>query len=69
MILAIDVAYSDRTAWAAGVLFLAWDSDALERELIVRIEGVADYVPGHFYRRELPCILRLLSEIRYCPGR
>ena len=28
-----------------------------------RIANVAGYIPGSFYKRELPCILSLLSDI------
>lgn len=27
------------------------------------LEGIADYVPGQFYKRELPCILSLLQQV------
>lgn len=63
MILAVDVAYSGSTATAAGVLFSAWDSDAAVRTLIAGIENVADYAPGEFYLRELPCIAKLLEQV------
>lgn len=63
MILAVDVTYSGSTATAAGVLFNAWDSDAAARTLIAKIENVADYAPGEFYLRELPCIAKLLEQI------
>jgi deoxyribonuclease V len=64
VILAVDVAYTDPGANAAGILFERWDSETIARRLVVRIDSVADYVPGQFYRRELPCIERLLAEIK-----
>jgi deoxyribonuclease V len=63
MILAIDVAYSGSTALAAGILFSSWDKDDIYRELVCNIENIADYVPGEFYLRELPCINQLLEEV------
>lgn len=64
MKVAFDVAYNDnKIANAVGVTFSNWDDEKPEkvyRELVV---GLADYVPGEFYKRELPCILRVLSRI------
>lgn len=63
MLLAVDVAYRGTHATAAGVLFERWDSAAATRELVVAIDGVAEYEPGQFYRRELPCIQALLRAL------
>ncbi|CAG1771314.1 hypothetical protein BAC3_01712 [uncultured bacterium] len=63
MILAVDVGYSETTALAAGVLFKEWDSDECERIVTVNVENVAAYESGSFYKRELPCILKLLEAI------
>jgi len=63
MILAVDVGYTAQGARAAGVLFEHWDSAALHREIAVDIPLVADYVPGEFYRRELPCIEQVLAQV------
>jgi deoxyribonuclease V len=63
MILAVDVAYRGTAATAAGVLFTSWDSDSAARTVIAKIENVAEYVPGEFYLRELPCIGKLLEQV------
>jgi deoxyribonuclease V len=63
VILAVDVGYNERAAQAAGVLFNRWDSEAPAREVKVEIGQVAEYVPGQFYLRELPCILELLARL------
>jgi deoxyribonuclease V len=63
MILAVDVTYSGNTATAAGVLFRAWDSDEAAQTLVAEIQNVADYVPGQFYLRELPCIAKVLEQV------
>jgi deoxyribonuclease V len=62
MILAVDVQYSENNATVAGVEFENWHSDKAQKEYVSWFEGVADYEPGSFFKRELPCILRLLSE-------
>lgn len=67
MILAVDVDYGDSSAIVAGVMFESWDDEDSEDIYISRIEGVADYVPGSFYKRELPCILALLTEHKLSP--
>lgn len=64
MILAIDVAYQDSRACVAGVLFKHWDSPEPEQVLSLMLDGVADYQPGAFYLRELPCITRLLAAVK-----
>lgn len=61
MILAIDVYYYDTRAKAVGVLF-EWDDTAPRQTIIAFVDGVAEYVPGEFYKRELPCIEALLQK-------
>ena len=62
MILAVDVHYENDRACVAGVLFEYWTSSATEGEYRSYIKEVVSYVPGQFYKRELPCILQLLAE-------
>lgn len=64
MILAIDVHYKDNSANAVAGLFETWESDVFIQSYMVHIENVAEYEPGNFYKRELPCILELLSMIQ-----
>lgn len=61
-IVALDVDYRDSAAMAAGVWFHGWAAESSECERVVAIRGVAEYQPGEFYRRELPCLLQLLAE-------
>lgn len=62
MILAVDVDYRESEAYVAGIAFADW-ADAKPEELFIsRVADVADYEPGKFYKRELPCILTLLRE-------
>ena len=64
MILAIDVDYrEDGNAVAAGILFKHWDDAEPTQVVTTTIEEVAPYISGAFYKRELPCILKLLEEI------
>jgi deoxyribonuclease V len=62
MILAVDVQYSENNAVAAGVLFESWQDEKAQKESVSLIEGVAGYEPRNFFKRELPCILKLIVE-------
>lgn len=63
MKLAIDVYYRDTTAKAVGVLFDDWSAPTPTQVITVDVDNVAEYEPGNFYKRELPCILKLLEQI------
>ena len=63
MILAVDVDYREDFAWVAGILFWDWGDEHPMIERVVECNVVSDYRPGEFFRRELPCIERLLQEI------
>ncbi|NOT94323.1 endonuclease V [Ferruginibacter sp.] len=63
MLLAIDVYYKEQTAKAVGVLF-NWDSAMPEQIIIEHSTGVEEYVPGEFYKRELPCVLKIIGQIK-----
>lgn len=67
MILAIDVQYVDGKGIAAGVLFEDWQSGVPVAEYTSETDVREDYVPGEFYKRELPCILKLLDEHALSP--
>ncbi len=60
----IDVDYREDHAIAACLLFAEWSDAAPSAELTARIEPVEPYVPGQFFRRELPCILAVLSHVQ-----
>jgi deoxyribonuclease V len=64
MIAAVDVCYSETAATAGGVLFTHWSSKQPARELLEFIEQVEPYEPGSFYKRELPCLLKLLEPVK-----
>src|SRR5688572_19666651 len=59
----IDVAYIDNNALAACVVFENWPDAAATREFTVPVDSIEPYIPGEFYRRELPCILSVLKKI------
>ncbi len=67
MKLAIDVQYSSETAFVAAVAFDNWHAAMPTAEYTCVMQGIADYEPGNFYKRELPCILQLLDQYQLSP--
>ncbi len=67
MLAAADAQYSDAGGAAACVAFEQWDDAHAALELVRRFEGAAPYVPGEFWRRELPGILAVLRELPQTP--
>lgn len=65
MIACVDVDYrEDGAAVAAAVLIDDWNDEHPRSETVARLTKVADYAPGAFYLRELPCLLELLRPLR-----
>ena len=65
MILAIDVDYKESTATVAGVFFKHWKDSEASDVIVTNMEGICEYETGAFYKRELPCILKLLDEVKH----
>ncbi len=63
---AVDVHYDDaqQLAWVAAVVFVDWTADRPDGTRTREQRGIAPYVSGQFYRRELPCLLPLLEDLR-----
>jgi deoxyribonuclease V len=59
----VDVDYRGDDAVAACVLFRAWTDDEPAGQIVRHVHGVEQYIPGQFYRRELPCLLAVLAEV------
>jgi deoxyribonuclease V len=68
MILALDTYYESGSAKTVCIMFNDWADALPAHELSEFLDSVADYEPGAFYKRELPCILSLLSKITLCEG-
>ena len=58
----LDVDYRADMAVAAGLWFRGWMAEREETQAIAGFREVAEYQPGEFYRRELPCLLGVLRE-------
>jgi deoxyribonuclease V len=59
----VDVDYRGDDAVAGCVLFRDWADAAPAGQLAHWVRGVQAYVPGEFYRRELPCLLAVLADV------
>lgn len=66
-ILSVDAHYQDRRAIIAGVLFDDWFDEVEKAAYTSILWEVKGYEPGAFYRREMPCLLKLINEHRLNP--
>lgn len=63
MILAFDTHYFNNKAKTACICFEKWPDPVPGNLFTEIIEGIPCYESGAFYKRELPCILSLISKI------
>jgi exodeoxyribonuclease-5/deoxyribonuclease V len=63
MILAFDTYYYDNKAKTVCLEFENWSENKNFKILTEIIDNIEEYIPGEFYKRELPCILSLLNKI------
>ncbi|KAF2333260.1 endonuclease V [Flavobacterium daemonense] len=63
MILAFDTYYYDNKAKTICIEFTEWNQEKDFKVHTEIIDNVSEYIPGEFYKRELPCILSLLNKI------
>lgn len=63
MILAFDTYYYDNKAKTICIEFTEWNQEKDFKVHTEIIDNVSEYIPGEFYKRELPCILSLLNNI------
>jgi deoxyribonuclease V len=64
MIAAADCHYRANTATAGIVLFDDWTSENVSDELVDECDEFEPYQPGSFYKREAPCLLKLIGPVR-----
>ncbi len=63
MIYAFDTYYYENFARTVCIAFEEWSSEKETKIFSENTDIVSDYESGAFYKRELPCILSLLSKI------
>lgn len=62
IIACFDVHYDGDRANACSIVFEIFNEKILST-VCITIDAVPEYIPGEFYRRELPCILKLYDRI------
>ncbi|MCX2431031.1 endonuclease V [Pedobacter sp. GR22-10] len=63
MVLTLDVHYKDdASAKSVGILF-NWNDVQPKEILIEYVRETEEYIPGEFYRRELPCLLKIIEKV------
>ena len=62
MIAAIDIHYKETYAKAVCVVF-NWEDETPQHIYTDIITEVEPYISGEFYKRELPCILKVLQQV------
>lgn len=68
MYLTLDVQYKNDTATVAGVTFDSPTSSNESEIFISKVDNIAPYESGYFYKRELPCLLTLIREHHLSPS-
>jgi deoxyinosine 3'endonuclease (endonuclease V) len=64
MKLAIDAYYNNiNEAKVVGLIFEDWNAIEPNKIVTTSVKDVQKYEPGKFYKRELPCIMKLLELI------
>ena len=63
MILAFDTYYFADKAKTVCLQFENWADEKPNAIYEETLTGIAEYVSGEFYKRELPCILSLLEQV------
>jgi deoxyribonuclease V len=63
-LLAIDVYYPEGKAKAVGALFY-WQDEVAKEIISIELDNIEAYIPGEFYKRELPCILKVIEKVDF----
>lgn len=63
MIAAVDVHYVGTRAFVGCIQFDSWRDEQPRGETSLSITVRADYIPGRFYLRELPCLLAVIERL------
>ena len=59
-----DVYYYENYAKASCVVFQKDEEEHILAEYNVLVNEINEYIPGQSYKRELPCILKVLDEVK-----
>ncbi|MBL4934419.1 endonuclease V [Clostridium sp. YIM B02515] len=59
-----DVYYHEDYAKSCCVVFKKEEGEVILSDYSVIVRGVEEYIPGQFYKRELPCILNVFNKVK-----
>lgn len=62
MFVAVDTYYYDNKAKTIAITFDNWEDSNYSKHYSQELEISEEYIPGEFYKRELPCILSMLKN-------
>ncbi len=62
MFVAVDTYYYDNKAKTIAITFNNWEDSNYSKHYSQELEISEEYIPGEFYKRELPCILSMLKN-------
>jgi deoxyribonuclease V len=63
MKVAIDVFYKEETAKIVTAIFDNWFDELPQKIIVKNKTPVSAYIPGEFYKRELPCLVDAISDL------
>jgi len=63
LIFAFDTYYKENKARTVCLGFENWTDQDATLELIEDLDVPSDYIPGEFYKRELPCIMSVIQQL------
>jgi deoxyribonuclease V len=64
MITAVDVCYANKDiAIAAAVVFRNYIDNRFIATYSAKVNQFGEYIPGQFYKRELPCLMAVLKKV------
>ena len=61
--IAIDAYYVGNTCHVVGGIFNKWCDEHVSKFIYADVKVDSEYIPGEFYKRELPGILKLLEQV------
>jgi deoxyribonuclease V len=59
-----DVYYNENNARASCIVFEKHEEESIIAEYNEIVENISEYIPGQFYKRELPCILKIMEKLK-----
>lgn len=63
VVLDVDYREGDTYAVASAIAFNDWSDGSPLETISIKVSPVAPYEPGAFYKRELPCLLKVLTAL------